>query len=312
MNGKRTCDPVSRERNYMLTEKEFNLLMLLLQKDRQYSQRQLAEQMNCSLGTVNKLLKTLAEKEYCSDGKVTQQGMEALEPYRVKRAIFIAAGFGSRLVPITLNTPKPLIRVNGVRVIDTLLDAVVAAGIQEIVIVRGYLAEQFDQLLLKYPNLKFVENPLFNECNNIASAMCVRDLFSNAYVLDGDLVLKNPSLIRPYEYRTNLLGIAAERTDDWCVTPDKNGCVESVSVGGIHVFREAGISYWDREDGMKLAEDLQQVYESPGGRERFWEQVPLVFCKDHYQVAIRECRQTDILEIDTFSELKQIDRSYAL
>lgn len=41
----------------------------------------------------------------------------------VKRAIIIAAGFGSRLVPITLERPKPLVVGNGIRIIDTLLDA---------------------------------------------------------------------------------------------------------------------------------------------------------------------------------------------
>ena len=78
------------------------------------------------------------------------------------------------MVPITLNTPKPLVRVNGTRIIDSLLDAVVEAGIPEIVIVRGYLGEQFDQLLYKYPNIRFVENPIYNEANNISSAVCVR------------------------------------------------------------------------------------------------------------------------------------------
>lgn len=79
----------------------------------------------------------LTENGYISDGKITDTGFAALEPYRVKRAIFIAAGFGSRLVPITLNTPKPLVRVHGVRIIDSLLDAVSAAGIEEVWLVRG-------------------------------------------------------------------------------------------------------------------------------------------------------------------------------
>ena len=52
------------------------------------------------------------------------------------------------------------------------------------------------------------------------------------------------------------------------------------------------------------------VYSSPGGKERYWEQVPLVYRKNHYSVAVRECREEDIVEIDTFSELKAIDRSY--
>ena len=95
---------------------------------------QLAEELNFSVGTVNKLWNELEEKGFIENKQITKKGLKVLEPYRVKRAIFIAAGFGSRLVPITLNTPKPLVRVKGVRIIDTLLDAVIAAGIEEIII----------------------------------------------------------------------------------------------------------------------------------------------------------------------------------
>ena len=84
----------------------------------------------------------LTESGYITGGKITDAGLAALEPYRVKRAIFIAAGFGSRLVPITLNTPKPLVRVHNVRIIDSLLDAVAAAGIEEVWLVRGYLGDE--------------------------------------------------------------------------------------------------------------------------------------------------------------------------
>ena len=135
------------------------------------TQRELAAASGRSVGTVNKTLKELQELGYVQKNQLTPQGLAALEPYRAKRAVFVAAGFGSRMVPITLNTPKPLVRVNGTRMIDTLLDAVVAAGIQEIYIVRGYLAEQFDQLLFKYPMIKFIENPAYNEAKNIASLM---------------------------------------------------------------------------------------------------------------------------------------------
>ena len=65
---------------------------------------------------------------------VTARGIAALEPYRVKRAVLLAAGFGSRLLPVTVNTPKPLARVHGVRIIDRLIDALLDAGISEIYI----------------------------------------------------------------------------------------------------------------------------------------------------------------------------------
>ena len=264
-----------------------------------------------ALGTVNKTMKELAEAGLVAGGAITQQGLDALEPYRVKRAVFLAAGFGSRMVPITFNTPKPLVRVHGVRMIDTLLDAVVAAEIPEIVIVRGYLSEQFDQLLYKYPQIKFVENPIYNEANNSSSAVCVRYLLQNAYVLEADLVLSNPKLIRKYEYSTNILGVPVEVTDDWCLHTDSNGIVVEECVGGRNCHQMVGISYWDAASGAHLADDLYDVYTSPGGKERYWEQVPMVYKKEHYAVSVRECKADDIVENDSFSELKRIDPLYA-
>ena len=256
-------------------------------------------------------LSELSRLGYVRDGDITALGYDALEPYRVKRAVFIAAGFGTRLVPVTLNTPKPLVRVRGKRLIDGLLDAVLAEGIQEIYIVRGYLAEQFDQLLYKYPMLKFIENPAYNESNNISSAMCARYHLSNAYVFEADLLIHNPKIIRKYHYASNCLGIWKARSDDWCFTV-KDGIIVSQQVGGLDCFQEAGISYWDDADGRKLSEDLKIAYEMPGGKERFWDQVVFTVFPERYQVEIRECSESDITEIDTFKELKAIDQAYAV
>lgn len=294
-----------------LSLKQFDVLVCLEQNSGKLNQRGIAESTGMSLGSVNRVLTSLSQAGLIQGYELTDQGYEALEPYRVRRAVFIAAGFGSRMVPITFNTPKPLVRVHGTRIIDTLLDAVVEAGIPEIVIVRGYLGEQFDQLLYKYPNIKFVENPVYNEANNISSAVCVRYLLQNAYVLEADLLLKNKSLIRKYEYHTNILGIPVERTDDWCLITDKAGIVKQETVGGLNCHQMVGISYWDHEDGVKLANDINEVYNAPGGKERYWEQVPMVYRKENYRVYVRECRQEDITEIDTFNELKSIDNLYA-
>ncbi len=100
----------------------------------------------------------------------------------VKKAIIIAAGFGSRLVPITLERPKPLVVVNGIRITDTLLDALLNKGIEEIYIIRGYKKEMFDVLLDKYPNIKFIDNPYYETCNNISSVYVARDLLENSYI----------------------------------------------------------------------------------------------------------------------------------
>jgi biotin operon repressor len=166
---------IEREKTMKISRKEFSVLDALQDTDEALSQRDLQLLTGYSLGTVNKVIKALTENGLAADGRITSKGLEALEPYRVKRAVFIAAGFGSRMVPVTLNTPKPLVRVNGKRIIDGLLDAVIAAGIEDIVIVRGYLAEQFDQLLYKYPMIRFLENPAYNEATT-SLRRCVPDI----------------------------------------------------------------------------------------------------------------------------------------
>lgn len=257
------------------------------------------------------ILSSLTELGYIENRSITRDGRNAMEPYRVKRAVFIAAGIGSRLAPITVNTPKPLVRVNGKRIIDGLLDACLLAGIREIYIVRGYLSEQFDQLLYKYPMIKFIENPAYNEANNISSAMCARYLLENAYVFEADLLISNPQIIRPYCYASNFLAIKKEKTEDWCFTVKENVIVEE-KIGGADCWQMVGISCWSGQDGRRLSEDIRNVYDVPEGKKLYWEQVPLAFCRDNYRVEIRECRDQDIVEIDTYRELKDVDKTYEL
>ncbi len=251
----------------------------------------------------------LTELGFLSERGITERGLRALEPYRVKRAIFMAAGLGARLVPVTINTPKPMVRVHGIRIIDRLIDACLDAGIGEIYIVRGYLAEQFDVLLYKYPMLKFIENPLYREANNISSALAASRFLSNAYVLESDLLLSNPKIISAYHYASDFLAIRKKYTEDWCFE-EKNGIITKEKVGGTDCWQMVGISYWNETDGNRLVKDLANVYASPGGKKRYWEQVPLCDCQEHYRVAIRECFDEDIVEIDTFDELMDIDKDY--
>lgn len=293
----------------MLSRIHFAALNFFHENKKNASLESLSSYINEDLLTTTTILKQLEELGFIHDLQVTNSGYEALEPYRVKRAIFVAAGFGSRLVPITFNTPKPLVRVHGKRIIDGLIDACLSAGINEIYIVRGYLAEQFDQLLYKYPMIRFIENPAYNETNNISSALCARYLFSNAYVFEADLLLKKPELIKRYQYCSNFLGFHKDRSDDWCFTV-KNGYIVTHKIGGVDCYQEYGISYWDDESGRKLASDLKEAYEMPGGKELFWTQVPLSVFHDNYNVEICACNEGDIIEIDTFRELKEIDRSY--
>jgi len=280
-------------------------------EEEELTQISIAQNTRISSGTVKKVLLYLNDNGLIKKNKLTQKAYKVLEPYKVIRAIFIAAGLGSRMIPITLNTPKPLIRIKGVRIIDTLLDALYAVGIKDIIIVRGYLGEQFDQLKYKYPSIKFIENPLYNETNNISSMMRARFKIQNSYVIDSDLYLKNPKLITKYQYTSNYLGIPTDYTDDWCFKTNK-GVIKKIGVGGKKCHQWIGISYWNKADGKKLAGHIKHLFEIPGGKECYWDQAPLEYFKKEYTVEVRECSFDDIIEIDTFNELKNIDSTYRI
>ena len=91
--------------------------------------------------------------------------------YRVERAVIVAAGTGTRMRPVTLHTPKPLVEVNGKAMICTVIDGLIENGINEIYVVTGYLGAQFERLRSLYPGLTLIENPYYGSCNTLINGI---------------------------------------------------------------------------------------------------------------------------------------------
>lgn len=231
------------------------------------------------------------------------------DPYIAERAIVLAAGRGERMRPLTDEMPKPMVRVDGRRIIDTLLAALVAAGIPEIYVVRGYLGEKFDALKEEYPTLHFIDNPHWHEANNISSLLAAGDLVENAFVVEGDLFLQNPSLLSREQQGTNYLAIPVKETTDWCFFPDEAGVIRRMAVGGTDCWKMVGISYWTTEDGRNLAQSIRHLYETPGGAARYWDEAALSADIEDFSVHVRACTAEDVQEIDTLAELETLRKS---
>lgn len=285
--------------------------------ENEYSMRKLSDTLKISGNTILNCLNNLEELELIKkDGNViyiTDEGINALEPYRVKRAIIMAAGFGSRMLPATADRPKPMVTVNGVRIIDTLLDSLVSVGITDITIVRGYKKEKFDEIKSKYPFVQFVDNEIYDKTNNISSVMLVLDKIDNCYLCEADLYITNPNIITKYQFYSNILGSYSLETDDWCYKLNDSGYITNYQKGNTYCYNYYGISYWTKEDCEKLRFDFKDVYENEkDGKGYFWEFIPLVLRKDKYNVEIRQCNKEDIMEIDNYYELEQLDSSYRI
>ena len=72
-----------------------------------------------------------------------------------------------------------------------------------------------------------------------------------------------------------------------------------------------GLSFWSAADGRRLARDLPAVFEAKDdNRQIFWDDVPCRVCADSYDVHVRVCDPSHIIEIDSFAELQEVDPSY--
>lgn len=231
--------------------------------------------------------------------------------YKVERAIIMAAGIGKRMQPVTLTTPKPLVKVNGVRMIDTVIRGLHQNGIKEIYVVVGYLKEQFEDLEREYEGIHLIENPFFDTCNNISSLYVARDHIEEAIILDGDQIIYHPEILEPTFEKSGYNAVWTDNTDEWLMTVE-NGIVTHCSrTGGDHGWQLYSISRWTAEDGRRLKRHLEMEFESKQNRQIYWDDVALFCYPNEYTLGIREMQKDDIIEIDGLDELIALDESYA-
>ena len=233
----------------------------------------------------------------------------AEETHIVKRAIIMAAGIGKRMQPLTFETPKPLVKVNGVRMIDTVVDGLRSNGISEIYVVVGYLKEQFFEWG-KEKGVQIIENPYYDTCNNISSLYVAREHLGDCIILDGDQIIYNPAILDPHFTLSGYNAVWCEgETDEWLMDVE-DGVVKSCSrTGGSHGWQLYSISRWTAEDGEKLRRHLEYEFDR-GNRQIYWDDVAMFCHFEDYKLGIREMKNSDIIEIDGLDELVAIDHSY--
>lgn len=231
--------------------------------------------------------------------------------YKINKAIIMAAGKGTRMRPLTLSTPKPLVKVHEKPIIEYSIEALIENGITEIYIVIGYLKEQFYYLKDKYENITIIENDLYDKCNNISSLYLARNYISNTIILDGDQIIYNKKILTPEFEKSGYNCVwTDETTNEWLLQVENNKIKSCSRNGGTKGWQLYSISRWTDEDGKKLKKHLEIEFEQNKNINLFWDDVPMFCYPDEYDLGIFEMKKSDIIEIDSIEELKQIDTYY--
>lgn len=228
---------------------------------------------------------------------------------KIERAIFIAAGEGKRLRPVTLETPKPLISVNGKRILDTGIEALRANGVRDIYIVTGYKKELFHEAYGAMPDIHLIENPDYLNGNNITSMYHARQYLPGAFVLEADIIVSNPQIFQVSAEKSGYMASWKKPATEWLLDVKGKRIRGYDKNGGRDGYQLFGISVWNEEDGKRLAEDIRRMVEDKGNTGIYWDEVALGKL-DQYHLEVKQIGENDICEIDDLEELIRMDPSY--
>ena len=263
-------------------------IILYLKNNEYETQRIIANNLNISLGLVNKEIKSLKNGGYLTEkNKLTEKTNSMVNICKPKRAIILAAGICTRMIPINSSIPKALLSVNNEVIIEKQIKFLHDVGIKEIYVVVGYMKEKFEYLIDKY-NVELIVNPFYNIKNNYYSLYLVRNKLSNSYIIPSDIVMyKNPFS----KYEIGAWYMFSEKKDtnsEFKVNKNK-----SVSLSHENAMHMIGIAYITSNEA-KVIDDY------------FWEKA--LQNKNDFIVNAKIVSDRDYYEINSYEDLRNIDQ----
>lgn len=266
------------------------------------NQRILAEMSGHSLGTVNRALIRLQKSGFLDEHiQLTSKARSFFAENIPKNAVILAAGFGMRMVPINMETPKALLEVNGEKLIDRLISQLQEVGIEDITVIVGFMKEAFDYLKDGF-GVKIIDNNEYAAKNNISSINLVADKLSNTYIVPCDIWCDRNPFRRNELYSWYMVSDIVDDASDVRINRNMELVRVPKDKGGNGML---GITYLTDNDARIVKERIKSYANNPDYDDRFWEEA--LYNTDKMIIQGRIVHAADVVEINTYEQLRDLD-----
>lgn len=285
---------------------QFEVLVAKLGNN-QSTQREIAERTGISLGSVNKALKSCKQLGLVdSAGDISDEGIAALDRYKVNSAVILAAGCATRMAPLSFEKPKALFEVQGEVLIERLIRQLQEAGIEDISVVVGHMKESFFYLGSKF-GVSIIASSCYASRNNHSSLYLAKEHLSNSYICASDQYIpRNP--FKAYQYESTFPVMesrpdARVRAVQW----DGKGIIEGVKRDAGWFPR--GPVYFDAESTQRLIEIIGNEYDYRETEHKLWDTIFLEHATE-FNVRVQKNQPGDIYEFDKLQDLLAFDQDF--
>ena len=224
-------------------------------------------------------------------------------------AIIMAAGTSSRFVPLCWERPKGLLEVKGEILVERQIKQLKEAGVDDITIVTGYMAEKFEYLKHKF-GVSLVYNPDFSRYNNTSTLMSVLDRLGDTWICSSDnYFTENVFMEHPTQSQYSAEWSEGD-TREYCLMADNDDNITNVTIGGSHAWFMIGHVFFDKQFSDAFKKVLEEEYQFDETRQGYWEDVYIKHIEKLPPMRIRKYQPGIINEFDSLEDLRQFDMSY--
>lgn len=278
------------------------------------SQRDIAKIFDISLGKVNTIFKDLTNDGYIQKGSkyaITEKGLKELKKYKVDNAVILACDSGIKLEPLTYDTPKSFLKVEGKSLIERQIEQLHEKKINDITIVIGYLKEKFEYLIDKY-NVKLIYNEEYKNKNTLATIIHAKSaiLGKNTYICVSDVFMKE-NIFHEYEFEPYYCAsFLKEVKSEWQFVTNSRSEMLGIVEGGNNAYCMMGPAFFTKNFSNQFLTLSESYYKLPQTDKFYWEDVLVRNLSILPVMYVYKQKANTMYEFDSLKDLREYDKEY--